>query len=90
MWVTTRPVVRLYSPQPILPFRVALLRVALAGLKEAIDLATLVNGVTVIGGASDRSDSPSLEAMVGWMLKNYIFILVGDGVCVCELLCVEL
>ena len=37
--------VRVYSSQPILPFRVALLRVALAGLEEAIDLAALVNGV---------------------------------------------
>ena len=54
--------VRLYS----------LLRVALAGLEEAIDLAALVNGVSVIEGASDRSDSSSLKAMVGWLLKNYI------------------
>ena len=62
--------VRLYSPQPILPFRVVVLRVALAGLKKAIDLAALVNEVSVIGGASDRSDSSSLMTMVGWLLKN--------------------
>ena len=54
----------------ILPFRVALLRVGLAGLEEAIDLAALVNGISVIGRASDGSDSSSLEAMVGWLLKK--------------------
>ena len=58
--------VRLYSPQPILRFRVVLLRMALAGLKETIDLAALVSRVSVIGGTS------SLEAIVGWLLENHI------------------
>ena len=36
----------------MMPFRVALLRVWLAGLDEATDLAVIVNGVVEVVGAS--------------------------------------
>ena len=45
------------------PFRIALLRVAFASLKEATDLVALVNGVSEVMGATDRSVLSSLDAI---------------------------